>query len=133
MPPHVAVAPGLVRRAVRSSDQFEVMPRRVIEVDAPSAVVGVDLARCPTRTGPERHAAGFDALNGAVKHVAGNEQRIVLAGELDAGLGIVEPDPVVERQAENGPQLVCSGSPSRSFRNVADCCLSLAATAKWLK
>ncbi|MGH3601504.1 MAG: hypothetical protein ACRDQH_14720 [Pseudonocardiaceae bacterium] len=74
-------------------------------------MVGVDLARCPTRTGPERHAAGFDALNGAVKHVVGNEQRIVLAGELDAGLGIIEPDPVVERQAEKWP-------PALGFRGV---------------
>lgn len=37
------------------------------------------------------------------------------------------------RAVRNGPQLVGSGSPSRSLRNVAEWRLSLAATATWLK
>jgi hypothetical protein len=95
--------------AVRLGDQLEVMPRGVVEVDTPSAVVGVDLARCVTRTGPKSKATSCDALNGAVEHVVGNEERIVPAGKLSTGLGVIEPDPVVEREAEKR-------SPARGFR-----------------
>jgi PPOX class probable F420-dependent enzyme len=89
--------------AVGPGDQFEVMARRVVEVDASATVVGVDLAGRAAGTGPECDAAGFDALDGAVEHVVRHEQRVVLPRELDPGLSVVQPDSVIEREAEKRP------------------------------
>ncbi len=118
-------------RSVALGDQLEVMAGGVVEVDAAASVVRVDLARPVPRAAPERQSFGLDALERVIEDVIRHEQRVVLPVEVDAWLGVVETDASPSVMLRNGPHPVGSGSPSRFVRNVAECCLSLAATAKW--
>jgi hypothetical protein len=59
----------------------------VIEVDAAPPVVRVDLARCVSRPSPELHPVGLNAPERLVEDFIGDEQCVMLAGELDARLG----------------------------------------------
>ena len=89
-----------MRAAVRLSDQLEVMPGWVIEVNPSAAVIGVDLARPVARAGPKRDSAGLEPLKSAIEHVVGDKQCVMLAREIHFRLGVIEPDPVIEREAE---------------------------------
>jgi hypothetical protein len=79
------------------------------------------------RAGPELDALGLDAPEGAVE----DEQRVVLSVEVDARFGVVESDSGAERQAQERSPPGRLRQPEQVLQNVAECCSSVAATAKW--
>ncbi len=77
------------------------MPGRVGEVHAPAAVVAVDPARVPAvRVGLEGRAALDEPGEDAVEVVLGDEERVVLHGDLDVDGGEIEGDAVGGRHGQ---------------------------------
>ena len=78
---------GSVRaRSVGPGDDLQVVPRRILEVDAAAAVVVVDLAGpAAPRIGPVLQTALADASVDRVELVLGHQERIVLRADVLVG------------------------------------------------
>lgn len=80
--------------------------RGIVEVDAAPAVIGVDLAGQPLlRVGPVNHAIPPDALHDRVERFVVDEERVVVAGEVNAGFREVKKPPVTQPDLEEEPRL----------------------------
>src|ERR1700722_15294870 len=82
---------------VGPGDNFQVMAIGVGEVNAPPAVVAVDLARAVAhRVGPVLKPSLADAAENGVKISLADQEGVVLRADRAFGVSEVERDPVVE-------------------------------------
>ena len=80
--------------------------RGIVEVDAAPAVVGVDLAgQSLLGVGPVNHAVPPDALHDRVERFVVDEERVVVAGEVNAGFREVQQPPVTQPDLDEEPRL----------------------------
>jgi hypothetical protein len=90
--------------AVSPGDYLQVVACRVIEVDAATPVVPVDLTWVLlTRVGPVRDPAFLDSPEDGVKVIFADQERVVLSREIDAWFGVVERQIRAEVDSQEEP------------------------------
>lgn len=97
----------LAGRTIGASDDLHPVPRGVLEVDAPSAVISIDLiGQCLLRIGPMRDPAGAEAAVDRVEARVVDKEGVVLHLNVgDVRFGELDEDAVVERDdRERSPQ-----------------------------
>src|SRR4051794_7019360 len=84
-------------RAVGAGEELEEVAVGVLEVDAPPAVLVVDLAQAAAhRIGPVVEVEVLDAAEALVELLLGHEEGVVLAGEVAGRVCVVEVHAVAE-------------------------------------
>jgi hypothetical protein len=63
-----------------------------------------------------------DTAKRCVELFLAHQEGIVLGGDLPAGLGEIQRDPVVGSDNEEVREAVAAGKPRMPVRNTADCC-----------
>lgn len=111
---------------------FQSVAVRIVEVDAPAAVVVVDLAGAVVEgVRPVREARLPDPGEDRVEVVLGDEERVVLRRDLAGRVHVVEGHAVGDLDRDEGAVPGLTLRPRMSARKRAEACLSRAVTMVW--
>src|SRR5262245_52952990 len=101
-PDRVAISPAT---AVRASQKLEQVAVGILEVHAAPAVIVVDLAAPGLAgVGPVVELSGADAAEDVVEVVLGDQEGVVLRGDVVVALVEIERDVVVDLDHEEGAE-----------------------------